>query len=180
MRFSVIDFETGTPQRHTACQVGIITVSNGVIVDEFSSLIYPPFNSIIPKFSQIHGIFPADTVHSDVFPDIFENEIKDRIVGNLLVAHNESFDRGVFQKTLEFYEMDYNSIMTNLKIPNHEKWECTLKIYRAYKFVSAGLKYLCDDLGIELNHHDAASDARASAELFYKHLQKDFQAKLTR
>lgn len=33
MKYSVIDFETGNPARHSACQVGIVTVSNGVIVD---------------------------------------------------------------------------------------------------------------------------------------------------
>ena len=180
MKYSVIDFETGNPARHSACQVGIVTVSNGVIVDEFSSLIYPPFNSIIPKFSQIHGIFAKDTVHSDIFPDVFENEIKDRIAGNILVAHNETFDRSVFIRTLEFYELDYDKIMSDLKIPNAQQWECTLKIYRGYKFISGALKFLCDDLDIELQHHDALSDSRASAELYYKHLQKDFQAKLSK
>lgn len=175
MKFCAVDFETGNPSRFSMCQVGIVTVSNGVIVDEYTSLIRPPFNNINTKFTQIHGIMPTETMYLEEFPWYFENEIKDRLDGNLIVAHNQAFDRSVLWRTMEYYEYDY---FKDLNIQNHNKWECTLSIYRKYKFISGALKYLCDDLNIKLDHHDALSDARACAELYYKHIKGDFKAKL--
>ena len=40
MTFTAIDFETATAFH--PCSVGIVTVENGIIVDEFVSLIKPP------------------------------------------------------------------------------------------------------------------------------------------
>jgi len=170
MEYVVLDFETGT----STCSVGIVTVNNGIITDTFSTLIHNPLLKIIPKFTEIHGITNNDVSHADIFPDVFSNDILPRIEGKLLVAHNESFDRGVMKASLEFYDMNYSQ----LNIQNIDKWECTLKIFRGYKFVSGALKYLCDDLDIQLNHHDALSDSKACAELYYKHITNDFKAKL--
>jgi DNA polymerase-3 subunit epsilon len=46
MTFTAIDFETATAFH--PCSVGIVTVENGVIVDEFVSLIKPPNNLYSP------------------------------------------------------------------------------------------------------------------------------------
>jgi DNA polymerase-3 subunit epsilon len=174
MEYVVIDFETGQGNRASACAIGIVTVNNGIIVDKFSSLIYNPLLPIIPKFTQIHGITKEAVKRADIFPDLLSNEILPRIENNLLVSHNESFDRGVMKASCEFYDLNYNS----LKLQNPEKWDCTLKIYKNYKFISGALKYLCDDLDIELNHHEALSDSIACAQLYYKHITNDFKAKL--
>lgn len=174
MKYVVIDFETGNPNRASACAIGIVTVENGIIIDKFSSLIYNPLLPIIPKFTEIHGITKDDVKYSDIFPDLLSNEILPRIKNNLLVSHNESFDRGVMRASMDFYNLDYNL----LEINNPEKWECTLSIYRKYKFLSAGLKYLANDLNIELNHHSPLSDSLACAELYYKHITNDFKSKL--
>ena len=40
--FIGIDFETAT--RHHICSVGIVTVENGKIIDEYQALIQPPNN----------------------------------------------------------------------------------------------------------------------------------------
>ena len=42
MTFTAIDFETATA--YHPCSVGIVTVENGVIVDEYVTLIKPPRN----------------------------------------------------------------------------------------------------------------------------------------
>jgi DNA polymerase-3 subunit epsilon len=66
-----IDFETATAFH--PCSVGIVTVENGVIVDEFVSLIKPPNNLYSPYTIQVHGIYPRDTMNanfSQVFPEI--------------------------------------------------------------------------------------------------------------
>jgi DNA polymerase-3 subunit epsilon len=60
-------------------------------------------------------------------------------------------------KTLEYY---------GIENPEYEKY-CTYKLFRK------NLGTLCQEFNIHLNHHDALSDARACAELFLIHLQKE-------
>jgi DNA polymerase-3 subunit epsilon len=83
--------------------------------------------------------------------------------GRTIVAHNENFDRGVLQQTMSLYGLDYAGL--NLS----EKWECTMKICRENeKYPSSGLAECCRIENIELNHHEALSDARACAELYLR------------
>jgi len=58
------------------------------------------------------------------------------------------------------YKIDY----IDLNISN--KWECTLKIYRAKGYNPANLNACCKKHGIELEHHQALSDAHACGKLF--------------
>lgn len=44
MTFTAIDFETATGHPESACAVGIVMVEEGVIVDEYYTLIQPPNN----------------------------------------------------------------------------------------------------------------------------------------
>ena len=59
--FIAIDFETATPKQHSACQLGIVVVENGNIVEEKVFLIQPPNNKYIPMNTQIHGLKEKDT-----------------------------------------------------------------------------------------------------------------------
>lgn len=173
MEYVALDFETGNPSRFSMCEIGLVHVKDGIIVDEYTSLIRPPDNNIIPKFSGIHGIFPNQTGLLDEFPYFYYHEILKRLKGKFLVAHNESFDRSVLYKTMEYFE-----IQNNLDLLNPDKFDCTMKIYRQKKFISGALKFLCDDLKIPLNHHKALDDSRACAELYYKHIMNDYSAEL--
>ncbi len=155
--FIAIDFETAI--NHHICSVGIVTVEHGVIIDEFHALIKPPNNNYNWHNIQVHGITEKDTLNAPVFSEIFP-EIKKRIYGKTLVAHNESFDRSVLHKTMQ----DYNIAYSELNIAT--KWQCTLKIYRAKGYNPARLNACCEKHDIELKHHDALSDARACAKLF--------------
>ncbi|MCK5100622.1 MAG: 3'-5' exonuclease [Desulfobacteraceae bacterium] len=161
MTFVAIDFETATGKRHSICAVGITTVENGKIIDEFNSLIQPPNNEYSWYNTKIHGITESDTVNALFFPDVYP-EIKKRLSGKTIVAHNETFDRSVLQKTMEYYNLDYSE----LNISN--QWECTLKIYRAKGYHPASLDVCCKKQGIKLNHHEALSDARGCAMLYLK------------
>ena len=162
MTFTAIDFETATGKRYSACAVGITIVENGQILDEYSSLIQPPDNEYSYYNTKIHGITSYDTTRAPLFPDIYP-EIQKRITGDIIVAHNEPFDRSVLQKTMEYYSLDYSE----LNLPN--PWECTLKIYRGKGYQPASLDACCKRQGIKLSHHEALSDARACAMLYIKH-----------
>jgi DNA polymerase-3 subunit epsilon len=60
MTFTAIDFEGNC----IPSLFGGMTVENGVIVDEFVSLIKPPNNLYSPYTIQVHGIYPRDTMQN--------------------------------------------------------------------------------------------------------------------
>jgi len=152
--FTAIDFETATYKRHSICQVGIIRFENGEIKDEYKSLIQPPENCYFKRLQDIHGITPGMTKKSPTFGKIWE-KISHYIEDQTVVAHNGfSFDFQCLKQALEYY---------NIAVPLY-KQQCTYKIY------GKKLTVLCDKYGIELNHHDALSDAKACGILFAKHL----------
>ncbi len=157
--FTAIDFETATGKKNSACAVGIVTVENGKIIDEFHTLIQPPENEYNWHNINVHGITEADTVNAPFFNEVYP-EIKKRLFGRTIVAHNESFDRSVLRKTMKNYSLDYSEL--NIE----DQWDCTLKIYRAKGYKPASLDACCKIQGIKLNHHEALSDARACAMLY--------------
>lgn len=159
MNFIAIDFETAT--KHHICAVGIVTVENGEITDEYHTLIKPPNNEYNWHTIQVHGIRPKDTINAPSFDKIFP-EIKKRLKGKKIIAHNESFDRNVLRKTMHDYNIDYSELNIT------DKWECTMQIYRAKGYKPATLNACCQLNNIELNHHEALSDARACAKLYLK------------
>lgn len=159
MNFVAIDFETATSKRSSACSVGIVTVKNGEIVEEYHALIQPPNNEYNWHNIQVHGITEQDTYNSPRFNQIYP-EIKKRLAGNLVIAHNESFDRSVLTKSMLEFGIEYVDIELS------EKWECTMKIFKAKGYVPAKLDACCAKHGIRLQHHDALSDARACAKLY--------------
>ncbi len=159
MTFTAIDFETA--QAHHICAVGIVSVEDGEIVDEYYSLIRPPMNKYSHYTIQVHGIYPEETENENSFIDIYP-EIKKRLKGRVVVAHNEPFDRNVLKKSMNDNGIPYS----DLEIA--ERWEDTVMIYRAKGFSPANLAACCQQMDIELNHHEALSDARACAELYLK------------
>jgi DNA polymerase-3 subunit epsilon len=160
MTFTAIDFETAI--NHHICAVGIVTIENGKKVEEFYSLVKPPHNYYSWFTTQVHGLTAYDTRNSPSFIEIFP-EIKKRLFNKTIVAHNEAFDRRVLQKSMSDNHLDYSE----LNIDN--RWECTMKYCRKIKkYPSAKLNVCCKIEGIELNHHEALSDAKACAELFLR------------
>lgn len=161
MNFTAIDFETATGHRHSACAVGIVTVENGEIMEQYYSLIRPPDNYYWSRFTnEIHGISWQDTLNSPTFAELYP-EVEKRLRNRLLVAHNARFDRDVLQKTMIHYGLNYEA----LQIRN---WDCTLCIYQEKGFRPANLAACCERLGIELDHHEALSDALACARLYLR------------
>jgi DNA polymerase-3 subunit epsilon len=152
--FTAIDFETAQGYRWSICQVGLVKVVNGIIAEELNILVQPPNNYYWDRFIEIHGITPAQTKHAPTFDKVW-HKIAPYIDDQIVVAHNGmSFDFPVLSRTLEYY---------GIPEPVYEK-RCTYRIYKK------GLATLCCDYEIELNHHDALSDARACAELYLRYI----------
>lgn len=162
LTFTAIDFETATGHQNSACAVGIVTVESGIIIDEFYSLIQPPGNEYMWQTTRVHGIKAKDTRDAPTFKELFPT-IKSLLTNKVMIAHNELFDRNVLRKTMLYYGLRYEELQLA------DMWECTYKIYRNKGFKPARLNACCEVLGIDLNHHEALSDARACAELYLRH-----------
>ena len=59
LSFAAIDFETATGYMESACAVGIVTVTDGEITDEYYSLIQPPENEYWRGNLLVDGITPG-------------------------------------------------------------------------------------------------------------------------
>jgi DNA polymerase III subunit epsilon len=152
--FTAIDFETAQGYRWSICQVGLVRVVKGEIVAKLELLVQPPFNYYWEKFTSIHGISAAQTAEAPTF-DFVWPILKPFIENKHVVAHNSRFDFACLKQSLEFY---------SLECPQYSG-SCTYQIY------SKSLKALSIEHGIELDHHNALSDAMACSDLFLKHLQ---------
>ncbi|MFZ4862696.1 exonuclease domain-containing protein [Sphingobacterium sp. Mn56C] len=157
--FTAIDFELATAAYTSVCSVGIVNVKEGKIVNEFYSLVQPPDNKYMWQTTRVHGIKAKDTVEAPTFLALFPT-LFPLLFNEHMVAHNEAFDRAVLQQTMKLFGLDY----TSLKLP--ELWECTSLIYKAKGFPKTKLSICCQLMNIQLDHHDALSDARACALLY--------------
>lgn len=159
--FTSIDFELATSDYNSVCAVGLVSVVDGVIVNEYYSLVQPPENKYMWQTTRVHGIKAKDTVNAPTFLEIFP-AILPLVFGQKMVAHNEELDRKVLRRCMQYYGLVYEDLGLQ------EKWDCTSKIYKQLGFAKTKLSVVCAIMEIQLNPHDALSDARASAELFLK------------
>ena len=81
----------------------------------------------------------------------------------LLVAHNAVFDLSVLKKCLQGYDIEWR---------RYTRYLCTVQMgKRVLPGMSHKLDVLCDHYGIALNHHQAASDSHACAEILLRYLE---------
>jgi len=147
--FTALDFETAQGKRHSICQIGFVRVEQNVIIHKASVLVRPPDNFYSPNNIQVHGITPHRTQSAPTFNNLWPH-LEPFIRNQNVVAHNSAFDVSCLQQTLTFYRLQMPVFTSH----------CTYKIY------GEKLNVLCNRYGIELNHHDALSDALACAKLF--------------
>lgn len=152
----VIDFETANPSANSACAVGLVLTQAGKIIEKKSTLIKPPRSWF--AFTHIHGITAADVEDAPTFPDVYDQYISPMLsTAQVLVAHNSSFDKRVLLTTAEHYGIEVPAL----------PWKCTVQLSRnQLRIYPANLKNVCQTLDIPLNHHEALSDAVASAHIY--------------
>lgn len=155
--FCAIDFETATHERHSACELGISVVENGMIVQTKTWLIKPPsFPYFHPRNIDVHGITPAEVANAPTFDEIWY-EAEKLLYGNFFVAHNASFDASVLRGCLDYYgifkpKMDY---LCSIQVAK-KSWKNIPKY---------GLKSLAEAHQIKFNHHRAGDDAEVCAKI---------------
>jgi DNA polymerase-3 subunit epsilon len=152
--FTAIDFETANYQRNSACQLGIVVVENGTIIDTQSWLIKPP--SMMFTFTDIHGITYEVVKDQPTFQELWTT-VQPYIDNRILAAHNATFDISVLRAVLSHYRLPAPAfqVLDSLAVarrtwphlPNHK------------------LNTVAGHLNFPFQHHDAANDARACAEI---------------
>lgn len=156
MDFVAIDFETANEKRNSACSIGLTIVKNNKIVEEKYFLIKPCEMRFEPMNIWIHGIRPEDVEKEKTFDKIWD-EIRDYIDGNLVIAHNASFDVSVLRKTLDYYNIPYPEF----------QYACTVVMAKNYykNLPNHKLGTVSEALGFEFSHHHAGEDAKACANI---------------
>lgn len=163
VNFVAIDLETATEERDSICEIGITIVENSKIKGSRSWLVQPPDNEYDEFNIDIHGITPEQTENSPSFDEVWK-EVEPYLDGNVVVAHNTSFDTYVLRDSFLWNEMQF---------PNFAFF-CSYRL--AKKVVnncySYSLPFVCEALGIDFGkHHRAGDDSKACAELFLKCLE---------
>lgn len=155
MKLCVIDFETANRSMASACSIGIMVVENGEVLHEAVYGIRPHVKyAYFDEFNiSIHGIRFEDVEFEPEFDGIY-SLIEPWFKDSILMAHNASFDMSVLKSLFRLYNID----------PPTLKYIDSLEIARkVYPFLrNHKLNTVCEHLEIELNHHEALSDARGS------------------
>jgi len=166
-RFVVFDVETPNRYNNRMSSIGITVIENGIITDEFYSLVNPETH--FDYFNvRLTGIDEDSVRDAPTFPELWE-KIEPVMSSGLLVAHNAVFDMNVLKKCLADYEID---------CPSYAKYLCTVQMgRRVLPGIGHKLNELCDYYGICLNHHNAASDSRACAEILLHYIEEGADVK---
>jgi DNA polymerase-3 subunit epsilon len=152
--FVAIDFETADSGADSACALGLVTVTGGQIVKKQHWLIRPPRSMFL--FTYIHGITWEMVKDKPTFKDVWPEVEKTLNGADYLVAHNASFDKRVLEAC----------VSAAGHTPKERRFVCTVQVARkTWQLKPAKLNNCCDFLGIELNHHEALSDAEACARI---------------
>ena len=154
MDFVALDFETANAGPASACSVGIVTIKNNIVVDEYYSLIKPRQMAFDSSTIQVNGITPAMVEESENFAGIW-SEMAKRLDGQMVAAHYAAFDIKVLKASLDDYSLGYPAI----------RYVCSWIIAKAVwpDLMSYRLDVLAKRIGFQFTHHNALEDARACA-----------------
>ncbi len=154
MKLLALDFETADHGPDSACAIGLVRIEHGRIVDTMHRLIRPPRQRFV--FTSIHGIRWRDVAQEPAFGELW-TDVAPLFDGvEYLVAHHAPFDRGVLRACCG---------AAGVPMPA-TPFVCTVRLARAaWNVHPTKLPDVCRHLGIDLKHHDAASDALACARI---------------
>ena len=152
--FTAIDFETANRDPDSACAIGLVRVEDGRIVRREYRLIRPWTRRF--EFTYLHGIAWRHVATARKFADVWP-VIAGMCCGvDFVAAHNAPFDEGVLRACCA---------RTGIT-PVGLRFECTVQMARrALGIYPTGLAVVAKRLGLSLDHHNAASDAAACAQI---------------
>lgn len=166
-RFAVVDIETSglSTRWHRILQIAVVTVEDGKVTEEWSSLVKLrwPFQRVGPR--KVHGIDRASLKGAPGQRDVLA-ELAGRLDGAVFTAHNVRFDWPFVEKAAR-----------KAQVPLAPAGRlCTLRMSRSLdpeREMSHRLGDLCDRYGVTNDRpHDALYDARATAAVLERLLDE--------
>lgn len=157
-RLIAIDFETANAMPQSACAVGISIFEDGAEVDSFYTLIKPlnKYGKFDWRNIRVHHIQPEEVIDAPGFEAVYRY-LEPYFENSIFVAHNADFDMNVFSKCCD---------ANYLRIPPIPYF-CTVRLtQRMFPYMDHHrLNDCCEYMQIELDHHNALSDAQACAQI---------------
>ena len=170
--FVSIDFETLYSQRVSACSIGMVKYRDGKKVDQYYSLIRPPFDypgKSGQVLTWVHGISEDDVRNEKTFAELLP-EIENFVGGLPLVAHNASVEKCCIRDVCAYYEietkLDYNNILDTLPLSREAEAKVGIQVEGQG---THSLDAVCCRFNVPvLNHHNALEDAEMCGNLMVK------------
>jgi DNA polymerase-3 subunit epsilon len=153
-RFLAIDFETANTRADSACSIGMVKVDQGQVISKEIYLIRPPTPEFM--FTWLHGISWQHVKGEPTFGELWPKISAAFDDVDFVAAHNAGFDQRVLAHCCARYDIPQPQV----------PFLCTVQLAReTWKIYPTKLPNVCDQLGIDLNHHEALSDALACAQI---------------
>ena len=154
--FVALDVETANSSMASICQVGVVSFSDGNMVDQWSTLVNP--EDFFDRLNTaIHGITENSIMKAPTFPNV-EWRLRSILSDTIVVTHTP-FDRTAIGRTAERYQLPAFACT----------WLDTAKVVRRawpqFADKGYGLANVAQELGIKFGHHNAQEDARAAGEI---------------
>jgi DNA polymerase III subunit epsilon len=156
MNFVAIDVETANSDMASICQIGIAKFEDGVLVEEWVSLLNPQDYFDFINIS-IHGIDESDVADAPIFSEVLD-KLKYFLDGAVCVCHTH-FDRVSITKVFQKYSI------TPLNIYWLDSARVARRTWEEFAWSGYGLANVCQKIGYEFNHHNALEDAKASGQV---------------
>ncbi|MDZ7828779.1 MAG: exonuclease domain-containing protein [Halofilum sp. (in: g-proteobacteria)] len=155
-RYAFVDVETtgGNPGRHRVIEIAVVTLEDGAVVDEWSSLVHPQC-SIPRTITGLTGIDDAIVADAPRFEQL-RNELVERLDGRVFTAHNVRFDYGFVRNELARAGIDWRA-----------RQLCTVRLSRKLypRHRGHGLDALIRRFGLSCDgRHRAMGDVRATID----------------
>ena len=153
MNFVSVDVETANSDMASICQIGIAVFENGMIVDEWVTLVDPDGHFAGINVS-IHGISKRDVKGAPKFSGVAK-KINEYFKDNLIISHG-SFDRNSLFKAFALCDESllFDSWLDTCSV--------TRRAWPQFAKSGYGLANVCKTIGYEFEHHDALADAKAA------------------
>jgi DNA polymerase-3 subunit epsilon len=101
--FGAIDFETADHGRDSACAIGVVKVSGGMVIEQRYRLIRPPRQKF--AFTHIHGLSWQNVKTQPTFDVVWQDVASLIEPSDVLLAHYASFDRSVLIQCCESFDL---------------------------------------------------------------------------
>ncbi len=157
LTFNAIDVETANADPGSICQIGVVRIEGGEIVESHSILVNPEarFN---PSNIRLHGINEAAAEGGRTLPQI-QSELR-RLMEDMVLVSHTPFDQVALERALDRYGIDLiRATWLDSAVIARSAWP------ERYRRTGWSLASIAGDLGITFRHHDAVEDARAAAEI---------------